>query len=304
MSKLTRREIIKLAGIVGAGVLLPRQVQAISSFGSSKFEEFLKELTGTGTYTSQADWVKPPDPKHKFAMVIDLGLCIGCRRCSYACKLENNVPDTISPPYIMLFEYDKTGFNEFARTPETFENKNRLNYTKLRKDKVYMPVQCNHCDDAPCATVCPTGASYKASDGIVMVDWTKCIGCKYCIQACPYHARRFNWWTPKIPPDQINPKVPIRPHGVVEKCTFCVHRTRLGGTTRCVEACPNKARIFGNLNDPNSAVSRIITNQRTFRLKERLNTGPNIYYLTGTKRKPMRWFEPLPPPRNIRGTKY
>ena len=174
MRKLTRREIIKLAALAGAVGLLPRPVQAISSFGASKLEEFLKKVTGTGTYTSQADWEKPPDTKHKFAMVIDLGLCIGCRRCSYACKLENNVPDTISPPYIMLFEYDKTGFNEFARTPETFENKNRLNYTRLRKDKVYMPVQCNHCDDAPCATVCPTGASYKAIDGIVMVDCCRC----------------------------------------------------------------------------------------------------------------------------------
>jgi molybdopterin-containing oxidoreductase family iron-sulfur binding subunit len=302
MDKLNRRELLKIAAIVGVGALLPRPVQAISSFGSSKLEEILKELTGTGRYTSQADWVLPPNTKHKFAMVIDLGLCIGCRRCAYACKLENNIPDTISPPYIMVFEYEKTGYKEFAPIAEPFENVNRLKYTKLRKDKMYMPVQCNHCDDAPCAKVCPTGASYKAIDGIVMVDWTQCIGCKYCIQACPYQARRFNWWSPVISPDRINPKVPMRPHGVVEKCTFCVHRTRKGMTTRCVEACPNKARTFGNLKDPESAVSNLIADEPSFRLKERLNTGPNLYYLTATKRKPMRWFKPLPPPRNIRGT--
>ncbi|MHC5074209.1 MAG: sulfate reduction electron transfer complex DsrMKJOP subunit DsrO [Planctomycetota bacterium] len=303
MKKLNRRQLIKLAAITGAGALLPRQVQAISSFGSSKLEEFLKKLTGTGRYTSQPEWVSPPDPKNKFGMVIDLGLCIGCRRCAYACKLENNIPDVISPPYIVVFEYDQTGYKEFAPMAEKFEHVNRMSYTKLRKDKVYMPVQCNHCDRAPCATVCPTGASYKASDGIVMVDWTKCIGCKYCIQACPYNARRFNWLTPEVPPDRINPAVPMRPHGVVEKCTFCVHRTRKGMTTRCVEACPNKARIFGNLNDPDSEISKIVSTKQTFTIKERLNTGPNIYYPTEVKRKPMRWFKPLPPPRNIRGTK-
>lgn len=295
---MNRRDLLKIAAFTTGGILLPRPIHAVFELA-----EKLKEITGTGRYTRQSDWVPPVNPSVKFAMVIDLGLCIGCRRCAYACKLENNIPDTISPPYIMVFEHEKTGYKEFAPITEPFEKTNRLQYTQLRKDKVYMPVQCNHCEKPPCVKVCPTGATYKDEDGIVMVDYTKCIGCRYCMQACPYDSRRFNWWTPVVSPDRVNPLVPIRPHGVVEKCTFCVHRTRKGETTRCVEACPNKARIFGNLNDPESEVSKLISTQMSFRLKERLNTGPNLFYLTDTKEKPMRWFKPLPPPQNIRGTK-
>lgn len=295
---MNRRDLLKVAAFAAGGILLPRQIHAVFEFA-----EKLKEITGTGRYTRQSDWVPKVNPTIKFAMVIDLGLCVGCRRCVYACKLENNIPDAISPPYIMVFEHEKTGYKEFAPIAEPFEKTNRLQYTQLRKDKVYMPVQCNHCEKPPCVKVCPTGASYKDEDGIVLVDYTKCIGCRYCMQACPYDARRFNWWTPVISPDRINPLVPVRPHGVVEKCTFCVHRTRKGLTTRCVEACPNKARIFGNLNDPDSEVSKLISSKTSFRLKERLNTGPNLSYLTETKEKPMRWFTPLPPPQNIRGTR-
>ena len=164
-----------------------------------------------------------------------------------------------------------------------------------------MPVQCNHCDDAPCVQVCPTGASYKAPDGIVMIDYDKCIGCRYCMVACPYEARRFNWFHPEVPHKDRNPLVPMREEGVVEKCTFCVHRTRKGKTTRCVEACPNKARTFGNLNDPDSEVSKLIKSERWWRLKDELNTGCNIYYLTRHSKKNMVWYKPLPPPQNIRG---
>lgn len=304
MSKLTRRDIIKIAALTGMSMALPNQIQAYTAKSDSikyKVSEKLKELAILGgRYTSEADWVPPPNPRVKAAMVIDLGLCIGCRRCAYGCKLENNIPDTISPPYIMLFEQDKTGYKEFLPLAKQV---NRLQYTRLRKDKVYMPFQCNHCERAPCVQVCPTGASYQGADGLVMIDYTKCFGCRYCMVACPYQARRFNWWTPVVSPDRINPLVPLRPHGVVEKCTFCVHRTRKGLTTRCVEVCPNKARTFGNLNDPDSEVSKILATQPSFRLKERLNTEPHIYYLNFTKRKPMRWFQPLPPPRNIRGMK-
>jgi len=240
-------------------------------------------------------------------MVIDLGLCIGCRRCSYACKLENNVPDAINPPYIMVFETKyKPGqvMSDLKRiNGHGGENNGRsgLLYTKLRKDKWYMPTQCNHCDDAPCVQVCPTGASYKDPDGLVIIDYDKCIGCRYCMTACPYGARRFNWWEPHVPHDKINPLVPMRRHGVVEKCTFCVHRTRRGKFTRCVEVCPNKARTFGNFADPDSKVRKLIESERNFRLKEVLNTGPRIWYLTKPKEKKMQWYRPLPPPTNIRG---
>jgi molybdopterin-containing oxidoreductase family iron-sulfur binding subunit len=302
MRKLTRREIIKLASITGAGVLLPGEVQAFGSMIDAivaKMSEGIKGTIGKDIETP------PPVPGAKFGMVIDLGLCIGCRRCSYGCKLENNVPDSINPPYIMVFQ-TKFRPGQVMAEPDLRQKHmehGTLRYKKLRKDRMYMPVQCNHCLDAPCTKVCPTKATYKSADGIVMMDYNKCIGCRYCMAACPYAARRFNWSKPEVPAEKINPLVPLRTDGVVEKCTFCVHRTRRGRTTRCVEVCPNKARTFGNLNDPDSEVSKIITSERNFRLKMGLNTGPNIYYLTDTKRKPMQWFQPLPLDMNIRGLK-
>lgn len=302
MRKLNRREIIKLAAITGAGALLPAQVEAFGSMIKAlthKISEGIKGTIGKDIETP------PPVPGVRFGMVIDLGLCMGCRRCSYACKLENNVPDTINPPYIMVFEtlYKPGQIIDYKNPLKKHKNGNGLMYTRLRRDRMYMPVQCNHCKDAPCAQVCPTKATNKSSDGIVMMDYNKCIGCRYCMAACPYNARRFNWWEPEIPPEKINPLVPVRQHGVVEKCTFCVHRTRRGKTTRCVEVCPNKARTFGNINDPNSKVSQLIASERTFRLKEGLNTGPNIWYLTRPKKRPMQWFKPLPISPDVRGMK-
>ena len=292
MEKLNRREFFKLSSVAGGIALWPPQlrglgdiIERITGFNPTKPEEVLEVIPGV-----------------KFGMVIDLGKCIGCRRCAYACKLENNVPDTISPPYIMVFQtQSKTGVSGYYHPSKIPGEGTTMMYTKLRKDKWYMPVQCNHCDDAPCVKVCPTGASYTAPDGISMINYKKCIGCRYCMTACPYQARRFNWWEPEIPPERKNPLVPMREEGVVEKCTFCVHRTRRGRTTRCVEACPNKARIFGNLNDPDSKVSKLIASERNFRLKEELNTSPRIWYLTRRKDKKMVWYKPLPPPKGIRG---
>ncbi len=302
MNKLNRRELIKLAAIAGAGALLPRKADAAGGMLEAIAEKISQGIKGT---IGREVETPLPIPGVRFAMVIDLGLCIGCRRCSYGCKLENNVPDTINPPYIMVFETKyRPGQVILEKDPKGKHlNGNGLLYTKLRKDRMYMPVQCNHCEDPPCAKVCPTKATYKSSDGIVMMDYNKCIGCRYCMAACPYNARRFNWSKPEVPTEKINPLVPLRTDGVVEKCTFCVHRTRRGRTTRCVEVCPNKARTFGNLNDPKSEVSRLIASERIFRLKEGLNTGPQIWYLTRPKVKPMRWYKPIPISPNIRGLK-
>ncbi len=291
---MNRRKFIKLAAMAGTSLLIPQQIRAVGGV--------LEQQSGISKNQGGDKYVPSPIPGVKFGMVIDMGLCIGCRRCMYACKRENNVPDTISPPYIMVFETESpTGVTGHFPSPEMPGKGTTMFYQKIRKDKWYMPVQCNHCDKAPCVEVCPTKASYTDPDGFVLIDYDKCIGCRYCMTACPYNARRFNWWEPKIPPDRINPLVPIRKHGVVEKCTFCVHRTRRGMTTRCVEVCPNKARTFGNFNDPDSEVSKLIRSERNFRLKEGLNTGPRIWYLTRPKKKRMIWYSPLPPPTGIRG---
>jgi molybdopterin-containing oxidoreductase family iron-sulfur binding subunit len=294
MKKLDRREFVKLASVAGGGALWSPKFKAVG--------DVIERVTGFNP--TKPEGALEVIPGVKFGMVIDLGKCIGCRRCAYACKRENNIPDTISPPYIMVFQTQAmTGVSGYTHPVKTFGEGATMHYTRLRKDKWYMPVQCNHCDNAPCVKVCPTGASYKSPDGIVMINYSKCIGCRYCMSACPYQARRFNWWHPEIPHEDRNPLVPMREEGVVEKCTFCVHRTRKGRKTRCVEACPNEARIFGNLNDPDSEVSRLIASERHFRLKEELNSEPRIWYLTTPRYKKMRWFKPLPPFKNIRGLK-
>ncbi len=296
MKKLNRREFVKLAVVAAPGALMPQPLKV--------FNDAINQILGPKQKSDKIKYVPKPITNAGFGMVIDLGKCIGCRRCAYACQLENSVPDTISPPYIMVFETGSaTGVTGQFPSPDMSGMGTTMFYTKLRKNKWYMPVQCNHCDIAPCVQVCPTGASYKDPDGLVLIDYDKCIGCRYCMTACPYNARRFNWWEPKVPRDKINPLVPIRRHGVVEKCTFCVHRTRKGKFTRCVEACPLKARTFGNFDDPDSKVSKLIESERNFRLKEGLNTQPRIWYLTKPKEKIMRWYRPLPPPKNIRGVK-
>ncbi|MDO8687499.1 MAG: 4Fe-4S dicluster domain-containing protein, partial [Dehalococcoidales bacterium] len=126
--------------------------------------------------------------------------------------------------------------------------------------------------------------THKEADGLVLMDYDRCIGCRLCVVACPYSARRFNWWQGTVPADQVNPLVPLRPVGVVEKCTFCVHRTRRGHLPRCVEVCPVRARHFGNIKDPESEVAKLLKSEMAFRLLEEINTEPNIWYITRGKK--------------------
>ena len=151
------------------------------------------------------------------------------------------------------------------------------------KGKYYLPVQCHHCENPPCVKACPCEATWKDPDGIVVIDYNWCIGCRYCQAACPYWARRFNFGEPSIPKAEINPAMAylgnrIRPRGVVEKCTFCLRRTRQGMFPACAEVCPAGARQFGNLLDPNSQVKKILTTKRVYILKEDAGTIPRFYY--------------------------
>ncbi len=225
------------------------------------------------------------NPENKFGMVIDVGACIGCRTCQWACKEENNISDIINPPWIEIFRlHEEEGI---LSTPSIEELKAgaTTSYTESPEEgQWYLPVQCNHCENPPCVKVCPTGATYRAEDGLVLMDYDKCIGCRFCVVACPYSNRRFNWEKPDIPKKDINSKVPVRPVGVAEKCTFCVHRTRLGKLPRCVIACPMRARHFGNFADPESEVSLLLEESLGFRLLEELNTEPRIFYITRGKK--------------------
>ena len=224
----------------------------------------------------------------RWGMVIDLAKCVGCQACTIACKEENNIPYG-SP-------------KEQKRRQEIYWNKviavSNGKYPTVSIDLIPMP--CMHCDNAPCVTVCPAKATYRREDGIIMQDFRKCIGCKYCIVACPYGARNFNYKEPEEeeyqrpdpPPDrsQRDPwPFPHRVHGVVEKCTFCFHRKDQGikdgkkigveVVPACVEACPTKARTFGDLDDPESEVSRLLASRTSFRLREGMGTEPKVYYL-------------------------
>ena len=277
MRRVGRREFLLYgAGAVGVGLL--SQMAGLKSVFARKNGVEPKSVVAKPIIKDGFD--TEVDPSKKFGLVIDIGACIGCRTCMWACKEENNTPDTISPLWIEVFQLDSetdlTGhpsYDELRKGATT-------SYTQSPQDgKWYMPVACFHCDNAPCVKVCPTGATYKAKDGLVLMDYEKCIGCRLCVVACPYSSRRFNWHKPLGYGENINDLVPKRPMGVAEKCTLCVHRTRRGKLPRCVEVCPVQARHFGDLNDPNSEISQILKQNMSFRLLEEMNTQPSVRYI-------------------------
>lgn len=217
----------------------------------------------------------PPQPGVVFGYAINVTKCRGYRDCVHACVEENNLSrDT---QYIRVVEMDKNtddllkGDHYYA--PEQVP----------REGKYYLPMQCMQCDNPPCVKACPVEATWMEPDGIVVVDYNWCIGCRYCMAACPYQARHFNWGNPQLSPEQINPDTHYlgnrpRPKGVVEKCHFCVQRTREGRQPACMEACPTGARIFGNLLDPDSEIRYVLEHKTVFRLKEELGTEPKFWY--------------------------
>ncbi len=212
----------------------------------------------------------------EFGYALNLSVCVGCRKCAEACHHENNHDRATNNSYIRVFEMQQGSFDLEKGNAD-------YDHAVPADGKYYLPVQCQQCDDPPCTKVCPVEATWKEPDGIVVVDYNWCIGCRYCEAACPYHARRFNWTAPEIPAEELNPNQGylsnrVRPQGVVEKCTFCLHRTRKGELPACLEACPTGARVFGNLLDPNSEIRWVLANKRVFVLKEELGTRPRFFY--------------------------
>jgi len=218
-------------------------------------------LTGAGA-TRPSD--TNPLAGRKWGMVIDLTRCVeGCTACVDACRKENNVAFFGDERYDVHW-IRKVRVREKNASPSTERS---------------VLLLCNHCEKPPCAQVCPVKATYKREDGIVIVDHHRCIGCRYCMVACPYNARFFNF---RENPEWPNTDHPRRSHGVTESCTFCSHRLDEGRSPACVEACQQAgpaAIKLGNLKDPSSEVSQMIETRPVRRLREDLGTEPKVYYI-------------------------
>ena len=219
-----------------------------------------------------------------FGYGLDISRCIGCRKCVYACVDENNQSRDPQIQWIRVLEFER---EKVLRGINLEDGNPYYDHEEVpAPDKMYLPVACQHCDDSPCAQVCPTGATWMEPDGIVVIDYDWCIGCRYCMAACPYGARKFNWAEPNLPAEDVNPNMHLlgnrpRAKGVVEKCSFCIQRVRDGRYPACLEACPVGARKFGNLLDPNREIRPLLATKRTFVLKAELETHPKFFYFWG-----------------------
>ena len=220
--------------------------------------------------TKDYDWTK-----HQWAFGVDAFKCIGCLRCVEACKRENNVMQdahhfrTLVERYVYLegevsarvdSQQDPVNI-EASGSEKEFRFANRYKDAKVDK-AFFVPKLCNQCTHPPCVQVCPVGATYRTKDGVVLIDHDYCIGCRYCVQACPYGARLFN-----------------EEHGVSDKCTWCYHRITKGMQPACVEACPVGARIFGDRMDKDSAINLFIRNNRVQVLRPETGNAPNVFYI-------------------------
>jgi len=238
---LTRRDLLIGAG---AGLLLV-------TCGPAR----AKRSEGEGQVTSDYD-----PTSHFWGYAVDTTRCIGCNACMRACRAENDVPDGYCRTWVERYRIDERG----AVDVDIAKGK-KLRFTPKSGAVVkafFVPKICNHCTKSVCTQVCPVGASYQTRDGVVLVDEKRCIGCGYCVQACPYGTRFIH---------------PVS--HVASKCTLCYHRITRGLLPACVQACPREARLFGDLNDPTSKLNTILRQRRYRLLRPELGTHPKCFYL-------------------------
>ena len=257
--KVDRRDFLKVAGLIGLGIAAKPVYDVLSPAGAAK------ELAGSKNEVGR-----------RLAMVVDVKASKDeFKSCIEACHRVHNVPDIKNIQQEIKWIWNTSYEGAFAEQGHHFIEE----YLK----HLPVPVLCNHCDNPPCVRVCPTRSTWKRKeDGVIMMDYHRCIGCRFCMAACPYGARSFNWKDPRPFIDEVDPEFPTRSKGVVEKCNFCAERLVRGLIPACVEACQkngSEALVFGDLNDRSSRVRELVTSNYTIRRKPELGTEPSIYYI-------------------------
>lgn len=272
---MDRRQFLKITGI-----------SSILGFGATlaSVASATHPIFKPGLHPPQVEPNKEALKAKRWAMVVDMSKFKSeddFKRTIDACHHTHNVPDFRNPDGSVDKKNEIKWIWKVAYERAFPGQENRYMDEHLKE----MPflVLCNHCDNPACVRVCPTKATFKLPDGVTMQDMHRCIGCRFCMAACPYGARSFNWVDPRpaIKKEFMNKEYPTRTKGVVEKCTFCTERLAVGKMPACVEAAPKGGLIFGDIEDPKSEVRKIVETRLTIRRKPDLGTGPAIYYLIG-----------------------
>jgi tetrathionate reductase subunit B len=245
MDKIKRRQFIKLGIYSAAGVM----VGSFFAYADTDKDIEVKSFDDLTKF----DW----------GYIVDTTRCIGCGACVRACRIENKVPETYFRTWVERFEINK---GEVVRVDSPNGAEESFKQNNFPADEVvkafFVPKICNHCINSACTQVCPVGASYHTPDHVVLIDKQHCVGCGYCVQACPYGCRYVD-----------------HEKGVADKCTLCYHRIHKGLAPACVNACPRNARIYGNLKDPESKLVKVLHERRYSILKPEMGTNPKCYYL-------------------------
>jgi molybdopterin-containing oxidoreductase family iron-sulfur binding subunit len=258
----SRRDFLKIAGISTISLIAPTIVSTACAG---------EKLNGPGAKTSRALPANALQGK-RWAMAVDAAKCrAGCVDCLTACHQVHNVPAFGNPKDEIKWIWQEP----FAAV---FPDMSHPHLPEAIRSKP-LPTLCNHCADPPCVRVCPTKATFQRADGIVMMDYHRCIGCRFCMAGCPYGARSMNYREPRPFISAVNPDFPTRTKGVVEKCNFCEERLAAGLLPACVTACKEKALIFGDLEDPRSEIRLLLGKRFNLRRKAQLGTQPQIYYI-------------------------
>ena len=257
--KITRKDFLRLSGL---GLLAVAGGKAVRAVAERK-PELASEQNAA-----------PPAKAVRWGMAIDLEKCRrkdGCDRCIKACHSTHNVPQFADRAHEVKWIWKEPFKNVFPAS--------QSDYTRDFFGDLPVLLACNHCDDPPCVGVCPVDATWKRANGIVTIDFHRCIGCRYCMAACPYGARSFNWQDPRPAIANVNPDFPTRTMGVVEKCNFCEERLAKGLGPACAESCEEKAIVFGDLERPDSEVRKLLHSRFAVQRKPELGTGPSVYYI-------------------------